>query len=655
MSGAPESEESMKRADRLKLNDLLTLYCDDHLSASQHSLLAGMLEREDARQYYLDWMSLHGELAVGNVWVESLDFNHSSLQITQSEPVPSFASAAGLGHPSRLHWWFSRTGIVAALVVFILSFALLRQDTSPALGTIVGQSNAQWKGGPKSVGDPIGAGVLELASGEAELLMQCHAAMTLHGPVTIEVRDAKAIKLLSGRVSLNVPDEGIGFRVLTPSADLVDMGTTFSVDVVDRHQTELHVAKGTVVARSMQADVVVPFYALEAARIGLGDFSEIDFIPEIFPNQFLDEERVDELPVGAPIPLDSRIVFLGDRWTDRESHLLLFRQALTDAGIDHQIQLFNLGVAFPLSFTEQHFRDCVESVRPTHAVLEFGSEVALERPARTPQNFETDIRALIDRLEVAGIEPILETTILGPSIAHEDRSRLSQYNEILRRLAQELNLRLVDFANRYKASESSGRSLLAPEGVWVTFAGYQELTRSLLAQFGFANVVVPNHLRVTLLPGIVKSWRYRFKDSKDWLNADEVRDLEVNEDWKTLELPQPQGPYAERLSDSNLASFRAREQGFATGLWSVPGWGLIAKASLHSPDSRRAYINTGGTLFSVWFNGRQVYSRGRKVWTGWHAGRERIEIQLRPGDNDIVIEADNSFFVSVTDQPDWSL
>ena len=56
----------------------------------------------------------------------------------------------------------------------------------------------------------------------------------------------------------------------------------------------------------------------------------------------------------------------------------------------------------------------------------------------------------------------------------------------------------------------------------------------------------------------------------------------------------------------------------------------------------------------MWLNGEKVYDI-KERWTGWHAGKERVPVELRAGENTLAIEALDGFFVSLTDDRDWSL
>jgi hypothetical protein len=53
----------------------------------------------------------------------------------------------------------------------------------------------------------------------------------------------------------------------------------------------------------------------------------------------------------------------------------------------------------------------------------------------------------------------------------------------------------------------------------------------------------------------------------------------------------------------------------------------------------------------VWVNGKQIYKN--EAWTGWHAGKQRIPVELTAGANTVVIETAANFFLSVTDNNTW--
>jgi ferric-dicitrate binding protein FerR (iron transport regulator) len=128
------------------------------------------------------------------------------------------------------------------------------------------------------------AGPVELRAGSVRLRMTCGAELLLRAPVRAELADPKSVRLQFGSLIARVPDAGIGFRVTTPQADVVDLGTEFGVPVDDNGSTEIHVAEGTVVARSNRSAGVVSLLRHEAGRIDadLSEIAPVPFDPSLF-------------------------------------------------------------------------------------------------------------------------------------------------------------------------------------------------------------------------------------------------------------------------------------------------------------------------------------------------------------------------------------
>jgi len=79
-----------------------------------------------------------------------------------------------------------------------------------------------------------------------------------------------------------------------------------------------------------------------------------------------------------------------------------------------------------------------------------------------------------------------------------------------------------------------------------------------------------------------------------------------------------------------------------------------AVSELESTEEREVCFNTGGGLAAVWLNGEKIFDNddiGGGI--GRQAGAQRIPATLREGTNRIVIEAGDSFFLSVTESREW--
>ena len=95
-------------------------------------------------------------------------------------------------------------------------------------------------------GSRLSQGKLRLESGLAKLRFSSGAKVTLEGPAEYEIVDDDLTRLISGRLSAKIPRSAIGFKVDTPTARVIDLGTAFGVDVEEDGATEIAVFEGEV-------------------------------------------------------------------------------------------------------------------------------------------------------------------------------------------------------------------------------------------------------------------------------------------------------------------------------------------------------------------------------------------------------------------------
>lgn len=97
-------------------------------------------------------------------------------------------------------------------------------------------------------GDVLPAGVLALEEGVVEIDFFCGAGVIIEGPARIDLESDWSMRLASGRLRANVPPAARGFVVKTEEADIVDLGTEFSLDVSPKH-VRVEVIDGEVALR----------------------------------------------------------------------------------------------------------------------------------------------------------------------------------------------------------------------------------------------------------------------------------------------------------------------------------------------------------------------------------------------------------------------
>lgn len=121
------------------------------------------------------------------------------------------------------------------------------QDTKQTVATLGVQHEAQWAEGGMASGSPLLAGQrLTLTAGFAEVVTGRGAIAILEAPCTVELIDDNTRRLTQGKLVGNVPPQAIGFTVNTPTAKIIDYGTTFGVEITSDGNTHTAVFEGEV-------------------------------------------------------------------------------------------------------------------------------------------------------------------------------------------------------------------------------------------------------------------------------------------------------------------------------------------------------------------------------------------------------------------------
>jgi lysophospholipase L1-like esterase len=348
------------------------------------------------------------------------------------------------------------------------------------------------------------------------------------------------------------------------------------------------------------------------------------------------------LPAGAGEKAPPRrLVFVGDSITDGHTLPLLVRQALVAAGKPAPA-VINAGVAGDTAagMRRRLGRD-VLARRPTLVLFSAGINDVLH--GLKAEAYEADVAASAEALHDKKIPLVLlTTTVLGPKHEKADR-RLADFNAALRRVAGKYGARVAEVHRLLRAARAEGTAVLEEDQVHLTFAGYRVMARAVLDALGHKGVAVPKELKVALMPGVVRHWKVKALGKP--LDEKAVRALKPDATWKALDLPR-KGRVAHWWQDQE------RRRGFALGLDEVAGKarGYVGVATVEA-KAGKAFLNTGAQLSAVWLNGRRVYKSAG--WTGWHAGKERVPVELKKGKNVLVIETGSAFFLSITADDDW--
>ena len=138
----------------------------------------------------------------------------------------------------------------AAAVVAAVGLSLIELKTRPFKTQLRVCGNSQWQvGGEWNPESPfLAEGVpFSLEQGVAEMQLAHGVVAVVDAPAVLVQVDERTLRMHYGRALFRVPEEGVGFTVVTPRQRIVDLGTEFGIDFAKGDaQVELHLLEGSV-------------------------------------------------------------------------------------------------------------------------------------------------------------------------------------------------------------------------------------------------------------------------------------------------------------------------------------------------------------------------------------------------------------------------
>jgi hypothetical protein len=190
---------------------------------------------------------------------------------TEAEPAQTAPDLPTLPPPApalnrKLIWRFS---IAASVAIGLLILGAILGRPQPAPAVLVADVDAQWSVPAATLkpGDHIPPGPLQLDSGEAQIQLRTGVSILLKGPARIQVRSDNAAALTLGKLTASVPPEAVGFAVHTDTAQIIDRGTEFGVEVKSDDSVAVSVLRGKVEARPNDAGAPTVLVAGQAATL----------------------------------------------------------------------------------------------------------------------------------------------------------------------------------------------------------------------------------------------------------------------------------------------------------------------------------------------------------------------------------------------------
>lgn len=234
------SEERQRELDSLLDGDLS--------DEDRAKLQAGLESDPDAVDWLADRALLHTNLrrTMQRRGIETS--TQTQLRPSRKRPVAT---------QLRSHLWMSIAAVFVAMSGLVF---LLRPASDQTFATLEQTRAALWQSGelPTADGSRLGRGTLRLVEGLATLRFDSGAEVILEAPTNLTLFDAMNCELIKGTAVSDIPDSALGFRIKTPSAEVVDYGTRFAVSVHEgTGETHTQVMEGRVQIEYAASDQVV--------------------------------------------------------------------------------------------------------------------------------------------------------------------------------------------------------------------------------------------------------------------------------------------------------------------------------------------------------------------------------------------------------------
>ena len=369
---------------------------------------------------------------------------------------------------------------------------------------------------------------------------------------------------------------------------------------------------------------------------------------------------------GAAGPKETdRIVCLGDSITDGFTYGQIIMQALKEAGRPVPAVICAGAGGNTAAQMEARLDKAVLALKPTIVAYNAGANDA-GRPVPAA-DFENTLRTISQRVKAQGATMILITPSVGKlNTSSDEKARagaearekmLAVYADVMHKVAAQEGYPVAETNAMMLKARAEGKDILSADGLHPNYLGQSVMARSVLDAMGCADVPLPKEFKPKMFPGVIREWKMRLAPLDDKkqpipLTDEAVKALAPDAAWKTYTLPDPPPdtkPTAEDWWEQE------RLNGFGNLVEKVMGKGPVqAVAYLDAKEPQKVFVNTGTGISTVWFNGVKIHEQG-DAWTGFHAGKERIPVELKPGRNVIAVEiaAGNAFFLSVTDKLIW--
>lgn len=256
MTADPQSNQADSQSE--EIHRLAAARCDGSLTGEDRERLQRILvSSESARQCYVDYFEIHADVA----WRVQARSAVAPLFIDETPPgndptgatVPVAVNKASLVRRVIGSGYGSLAACVIVAASSVFAYRALdaeERPTSPVAKITAASKSGRWfviddrvHDGRRSAfaGDEVC-----VAGGVVEVSFADGTSVTVAAPATLTPLTASSAKVLRGSIRARAEEGSDGFVVETPTARVVDLGTTFGVGVSDDATTRVAVFDGEV-------------------------------------------------------------------------------------------------------------------------------------------------------------------------------------------------------------------------------------------------------------------------------------------------------------------------------------------------------------------------------------------------------------------------
>lgn len=250
--------------DSLRLEQLIADRCNDALTPDGEQELAAIFARSaNARAAYWEHIAVHAGLSWAHRGKAECD-----IRLAEMDPEVLPVAETRRVSDGRIfligEWKYLLALAIAASLLIVFwkgawqtppsdtgSDMIAAESRQPGvLGTILKLSpDSHWSFGTSGERDQRAfqtGNTLWLNKGAVALRLTNGVEAQLEAPLILQMESLRSARVLRGKMTVDVPKGQEGFTVETMAARVIDLGTTFSVDVADSGTTDVVVFNGEV-------------------------------------------------------------------------------------------------------------------------------------------------------------------------------------------------------------------------------------------------------------------------------------------------------------------------------------------------------------------------------------------------------------------------